>query len=45
MDDNFCAVDTEKNGLVTQDGARVYQLISGVWTDVSADNILFPDRL
>jgi len=43
QDDNFCAVDTEANGLVTADGARVYQLVSGVWTDVSDNNVLFPD--
>lgn len=42
QDGNFCAVDTE-SAVLSQDGSRVYQLVSGVWTDVSEDSILFPD--
>jgi len=41
-DDNFCAIDNEGNdgGF---DSCRVYQLVSGVWTDVSQSNVIFPD--
>lgn len=41
-DGEFCAVDAE--ALVAQgDGGRVFQLISGVWTDISQNSLLFPN--